>query len=119
MSIATSVGAVAAVASTVSFLPQAVKIIRTRDTCSISAGMYAITVTGFALWTSYGAMQNAWPLIASNGICMILSGFILVMKLMPREKKETIAAALEPVMGESSTTKASTPRDGTRSISRP
>jgi MtN3 and saliva related transmembrane protein len=102
MNIATLIGAVAAVASTVSFLPQAVKVIRTRDTRSISAGMYAITVAGFALWTSYGAMQKAWPLIASNGICLMLSGFILVMKLAPREKKETIAAALEPVVGQSS-----------------
>ena len=101
MDIATVVGAIAAIASTVSFLPQAVKIIRTRDTRSISAGMYAITVTGFALWTSYGALQGAWPLIASNGICLILSAFILAMKLMPRDRKEAVAAALEPVVGES------------------
>ena len=101
MDSATLVGAAAAIASTVSFMPQAVKIIRTRDTRSISAGMYAITVTGFALWTSYGAMQGAWPLIASNGICLILSGFILAMKLMPQDKKEAIAAALEPIVRDS------------------
>lgn len=101
METATLVGAVAAVASTVSFVPQAAKIIRTRDTRSISTGMYAITVAGFALWTSYGAMQGAWPLIASNAICLMLSAFILAMKLMPRDQKEAVAAALEPVVGDS------------------
>ena len=101
MDIATLVGAVAAVASTVSFVPQAVKIIHTRDTRSISAGMYAITITGFALWTAYGAMQGAWPLIASNAICLALSGFILAMKLLSRDQKEAVASALEPIVGDS------------------
>lgn len=99
MDIATIIGAVAAVASTTSFVPQAVKIIRTRDTRSISTGMYAITVAGFALWTSYGALNAAWPLIASNGLCLLLAGFILVMKLLPRDKKEALAESLAPVVG--------------------
>ena len=46
-------GSLAAIASTVSFAPQAVKIIRTRQTKDISLGMYAITVTAFALWCAY------------------------------------------------------------------
>ena len=101
MDIATLIGTAAAVASTSSFVPQAVKIIRTRDTKSISIWMYAITVAGFALWTSYGAMKGAWPLIGSNGICLVLSGFIFVMKLLPPAEKEAVASALEPVVGES------------------
>ena len=48
----TILGSLAAIASTVSFTPQAWKIIRTRDTDAISAPMYALTVVGFALWTS-------------------------------------------------------------------
>ena len=88
---ATVVGGTAAVFSTVSFVPQAAKIIRTRDTSSISTGMYAVTVLGFTLWTAYGAMQAAWPIIASNSICLILSAFILTMKLLPQHKKETLA----------------------------
>jgi MtN3 and saliva related transmembrane protein len=85
------VGGVAAALSTISFVPQAAKIVRTRDTSSISAGMYAVTVAGFTLWTTYGAMQAAWPIIASNGICLILSAFILTMKLLPQRKKEKVA----------------------------
>jgi MtN3 and saliva related transmembrane protein len=61
--------------------------------------MYAITVTGFALWTTYGVLLRAWPLIASNGLSLVLSAFILAMKLMPPDEKEKVAAALAPVVG--------------------
>jgi len=49
MEIAVIGGSLAALASTISFAPQAWKIIRTRQTGDISRGMYAITVTAFAL----------------------------------------------------------------------
>ncbi len=58
----TIVGGVAAVLSTVGFVPQAIKIIRSRDTSGISTGMYIVTVCGFLLWTAYGVLQKAWPL---------------------------------------------------------
>jgi MtN3 and saliva related transmembrane protein len=99
VNITTLIGALAAICSTISFVPQAAKIIRSRDTRSISVGMYTLTVTGFALWTSYGVLIGAWPLIAANAICLGLSAFILTMKLLPREKKEAVAEALEPVIG--------------------
>jgi len=97
---ATIVGGIAAVLSTVSFVPQATKIIRSRDTSGISTGMYLVTVAGFTLWTAYGAMQTAWPIIASNSICLILSAFILTMKLLPQREKEKVAEAVD-VKGKS------------------
>jgi MtN3 and saliva related transmembrane protein len=92
----TIVGSGAALLSTISFMPQAIKIIRTRDTESISIGMYAVTVLGFILWTTYGAMLSKWPIIGSNGICLLLSAFILMMKLLPKPEKEKVAEALAP-----------------------
>ena len=97
---ATIVGGIAAVLSTVSFVPQATKIIRSRDTSGISTGMYLVTVAGFTLWTAYGAMQTAWPIIASNSICLVLSAFILTMKLLPQREKEKVAEAVD-VKGKS------------------
>lgn len=84
-------GACAAIASTISFTPQAWRIIRTGDTRAISSGMYAITVVGFSLWTAYGVLLRQWPLVASNAICLLLSGFILAMKLLPRRKKKEVS----------------------------
>jgi MtN3 and saliva related transmembrane protein len=92
----TVLGTAAALCSTASFAPQAWKIIRTRQTKDISAAMYAITVAGFALWLAYGLSLGQWPLVASNGICLLLSGFILLMKLLPRRGKDKVAGAVTP-----------------------
>lgn len=71
-------------ASTLSFAPQAIKIIRTRETKGISFLMYVLTVTAFALWTVYGVMTEQWPLLVANVICLGLSSLILAMKLLPK-----------------------------------
>jgi MtN3 and saliva related transmembrane protein len=96
MDAATIVGGLATLCSTTSFVPQAWKVIRTRDVAAISAGMYAVTVVGFSLWFAYGLLLWQWPLIITNGICLLLSGFILGMKLLPRRKREEVAEALDP-----------------------
>ena len=99
MSTATLIGALAALCSMTSFVPQAWKVIRTRDTSALSAGMYTVTVVGFALWLAYGFMLGEWPLIVTNGVCLALSAFILVMKLLPQARKEAVADALTPKEG--------------------
>ena len=96
MSFETLLGAFAAVCSTASFAPQAIKIIRTRETGDISLWMYLLTVTGFAAWTAYGVALGRWPLIAANGVCLLLSAFILAMTLLPRDKKDKVADAVTP-----------------------
>ena len=96
MTLATLIGILAACASTISFAPQAWKIIKSRETKDISAGMYVLTVTGFGLWTSYGIITAQWPLIVTNAICMGLAAFILMMKLLPRADKNRVADAIDP-----------------------
>jgi MtN3 and saliva related transmembrane protein len=96
MDTATLVGGAAAVASMASFSPQAVKIIRTRDTSGISAAAYAVTVVGFVLWTLYGLLLGQWPLIVTNAVCMLLAGFILAMKLMSPRDRDAVADKLDP-----------------------
>jgi MtN3 and saliva related transmembrane protein len=58
--------------------------------------MYAVTVTGFGLWTIYGVLLGQWPIIVTNSVCLMLAGFILLMKLLPRRAKNTVADALDP-----------------------
>jgi MtN3 and saliva related transmembrane protein len=95
----TVVGYAAAFCSTVSFLPQAWRIIKTRDTSSISTPTYALTCVGFALWLTYGIARSEWPLVLTNGICLVLSLFILMMTVLPREAKERVADTLDPESG--------------------
>ena len=96
MDLTTLIGGLATAASATSFLPQAWKVIHTRDTRSISVGMYAVTVLGFALWLGYGLLLGRWPLIIANAACLVLSGFILVMTLLPRRQQAAVAEALDP-----------------------
>lgn len=96
METVTLVGYLAALCSMSSFTPQAWKIIKTRDTGSISAPMYAITVLGFAFWFMFGIMKSEWPIVITNGVCLVLSAFILVMTVLPREKKDAVADVLDP-----------------------
>jgi MtN3 and saliva related transmembrane protein len=96
MTYATIIGYVAAAFSTVSFAPQAWKIIRARETEDISAGMYILSVCGFAMWIVFGFLMRQWPLVVSNSICLFLSAFILLMKLLPRADKEAVAKLVVP-----------------------
>ena len=94
MNLVSLIGIVAAFCSTASFAPQAAKVIQTRETKDISTGMYLLTVMAFLAWTTYGVLLMQWPLIAANGICLILSAFILLMKLLPRRAKDEVAKKL-------------------------
>jgi MtN3 and saliva related transmembrane protein len=94
MTLIVILGYLAALASMASFVPQALKIIRCRETKDISAGMYALTISAFGLWLIYGVLLRQWPLVVSNGVCFVLSGFILVMTLLPKADKNKVAATL-------------------------
>jgi MtN3 and saliva related transmembrane protein len=79
--LATLIGTAAATLTTLCFVPQVVKIIRTRCTESISLSMYIIFAIGVALWFSYGLMIGSYPMIISNFITLLLVIIILVLKL--------------------------------------
>ncbi len=77
----TWLGLVAAVCTTTSFLPQAIKIIRTRHTKDLSLWMYLILTIGSFLWFTYGILLQDIPLIAANGITFLLTATILILKI--------------------------------------
>lgn len=81
MDLAQLMGFAAATCTTVAFLPQVIKIWRTRRAEDISLAMYAIFSTGLALWLTYGLMIRAWPVVAANAVTLALALFIVVMKL--------------------------------------
>ena len=80
LSLADVVGIGAALCSMSSFVPQILKIWREHDASSVSLRMYVVTVTGFILWTTYGALTGSWPVSVSNAICLMLSTAILALK---------------------------------------
>jgi len=78
--VANIVGTGAALCSMTSFGPQIVKIWRERDASSVSLRMYLVTVAGFVLWSVYGVLIGSWPVIASNVVCLAMSGAVLGLK---------------------------------------
>ncbi len=76
-----ALGICAGTLSAISFVPQIVKIVKTRDTSSISLRMFAITVTGFALWATYGFLTGRLAVILANLVSLGLSGTILLAKI--------------------------------------
>ncbi|QNU15840.1 SemiSWEET transporter [Thermomonas sp. XSG] len=74
-------GYLAATCTTLSFVPQAVKTIRTRDTSGISLGMYVVFTFGIVCWFGYGIFLGSWPMIASNAVTFVLAATILALKL--------------------------------------
>ncbi|MBS0473058.1 MAG: SemiSWEET family sugar transporter [Proteobacteria bacterium] len=77
----TLIGLAAAFCTTVAFLPQVIRSWRTRSTADLSLSMFLIFTTGIALWLVYGLFMHDLPLIAANGVTLVLSGTILFFKL--------------------------------------
>lgn len=80
-------GLVAAFCTTVSFVPQAVKTIKTKDTSSISLAMYVLFTFGTLMWLVYGLLSHNIPVILANAITLLLASTILYFKVVHRVTK--------------------------------
>ena len=74
-------GYVAAACTTGAFVPQVLRVWRTRSTHDISLKMFLVLVTGVILWIVYGFSRSDIPVIAANSVTLILTGTILYFKL--------------------------------------
>ncbi|WP_371802807.1 SemiSWEET family sugar transporter [Candidatus Lokiarchaeum ossiferum] len=75
------VGSVAAILTTISFIPQAWKVYRTRKTDDISLSMWILFTTGVTFWMIYGFFLQDWNIVGANGVTALLAGYILVKKI--------------------------------------
>lgn len=81
MNFITTLGLLAAVCTTFSFVPQVIHTLRTNDTRGISLGMYSMFCLGILLWLCYGVMISDWPIILANAVTICLAGCVLFLKL--------------------------------------
>ncbi len=81
MPIAEPVGFVAGALTTAAFLPQAIKIWRTKSAKDISLAMFLCFCLGVALWLLYGFLVWSVPVIAANLVTLLIAGTILAFKL--------------------------------------
>ena len=75
------VGASGATLTTLCWLPQAIKVIREKETRALSLPATAAFTLGVVLWLIYGLAIGDWPLIGSNAVTLALMAVILAMKL--------------------------------------
>ncbi|HEU5047652.1 MAG TPA: SemiSWEET transporter [Rickettsiales bacterium] len=76
-----TIGLLAAILTTACYIPQALHVVRSRNTGGISLLAYTTLFIGIALWFIYGLFLHDLPLMLANGITLPLVGLIIVMKL--------------------------------------
>ncbi|HRD96260.1 MAG TPA: SemiSWEET transporter [Rubrivivax sp.] len=82
MNLQDTLGLLAAVLTTGSFVPQALLTLRTRDVSGISLGMYGAFTLGVALWMVYGLILREWPIVLANAVTLALASVILATKIV-------------------------------------
>ena len=75
------IGFFAAFCTTFAFLPQAIKVYKSKSTKDISLYMFLIFTIGVLSWFVYGLIISDWPVILANAVTLVLSLFILIYKL--------------------------------------
>lgn len=83
------IGALAGILCTVSFLPQVIKIYKTKRVQDISLLTFSVFTTGVFLWFVYGLLIGDIPVIITNALIFFLALIIVVMKIKYSEKKGT------------------------------
>ena len=75
------IGFFAAFCTTIAFLPQAIKVYKSKSTKDISLYMFLIFTIGTFCWLIYGLIISSIPIVSANTITLILSFFILIYKI--------------------------------------
>ncbi len=75
------IGSAAAVCTTLSFLPQLVRVWRRKSASDISLTMFLLFNLGLALWLVYGIGLGSFPIIAANAVTLALALTILALKI--------------------------------------
>jgi MtN3 and saliva related transmembrane protein len=73
------VGISAGIFTSISLLPQIIKVIREKKAHDISLFYLVVLLCGLALWTYYGFLKNDIPIIATNIFSMVLNITMLVL----------------------------------------
>jgi len=85
------IGYLAGFCTAVAQFPQALKVIKTRNTQSISIGMYLIMTIGIFFWFLYGVLLSNLPMMLANGVCLIPSIYILYITVRNIHKSKKIS----------------------------
>jgi MtN3 and saliva related transmembrane protein len=77
----TLIGSLAAICTRLCNVPQVMKVYKTRETEDLSLKMLLLLNSGLALWILYGVIQDDWIICAANIIGIMLTLYLVLMKL--------------------------------------
>ena len=81
MTVTTALGLAAGTLTTLAFIPQVLRVWRTRSARDISLPTFAALTAGTVLWLAYGILIADGPLMAANGVTLGLVAAVLWGKI--------------------------------------
>ena len=82
----TVLGVIAAMLTSLSYIPQVRKVSAGQSTDDLSSRMLIALTCGLVLWVVYGAVKADWIIIAANVVGTSLTGYVLYHKLQERQR---------------------------------
>lgn len=78
------IGTVAGILTSISMIPQLIKVLKEKKVENVSLLMLIILLVGVCLWVVYGIMKEEWPIILSNGFSVIVNSLLLIYYFLYR-----------------------------------
>ncbi|NOT43885.1 MAG: SemiSWEET transporter [Acidobacteria bacterium] len=75
------IGYLAALLTTLAFVPQVVRTWRTRSAGDLSGTTLVAFTSGILLWLAYGVAQGSRPIVLANGATLVQCVLLVVMKI--------------------------------------
>jgi MtN3 and saliva related transmembrane protein len=75
------IGIAAGVLTSISMVPQLIKMIQKKEAKDVSIVMLLILMSGLVLWTVYGFMRDDVPIIATNCFSFLVNVVVLTLRI--------------------------------------
>ncbi len=79
-------GIIAGVLTSVSMIPQLIKVVKSKNAEDLSWVMIMVLISGLSLWVWYGFIQNELPIIISNAFAVLVNIALLICCIKYRKK---------------------------------
>jgi MtN3 and saliva related transmembrane protein len=82
----TIIGIIAGILTSISMVPQLIKVLKEKDVENLSPIMITILLIGVSIWVVYGVMLEEWPIILSNAFSVLVNATLLTCYFFFRER---------------------------------
>jgi len=80
------IGIVAGLLTSISMLPQLMKIIKQKKAKEVSLSMLGVLTTGNIMWVIYGFMREDWPIIATNFVSITINSITSIYRIRYKDQ---------------------------------